>query len=53
MSDQALLDLATQRVLNNENALKAYKRYGLTQSIAEQVLAQYRMLTLEAARPGP
>jgi hypothetical protein len=54
LSRQALIDTAVARVFSNENMRKAFQRYRiLTPSMAEQVLAQYRVLDLEAQRPGP
>lgn len=51
---QALIDAAVARVMSQPNMRAVWKRYRiLTPSMAEQVLAQYRVLEIETQRPGP
>lgn len=50
---EQIMDTAVARVFANEIVRKAFRRYGLTASIASQIVAQFNTLALEASRGGP
>jgi hypothetical protein len=54
MSRQALIDAAVSRVMASEHMRKAWLRYRMvTPSMAEQIVAQFRVMAIEAERLGP
>lgn len=48
-----LLDTAVAEVFSNDNVLKAYRRYGATRPIVEQIHMRFSSLLLETERDGP